>query len=68
MTRKRMVFTVAGGLAAALALAGAAGLLVLRSEWLQNKTRSLLIDTVETATGGRAEVGTFHFDWTRLRM
>ena len=45
----------------------AAVLLVLPSHWFRDKVRQRLVETVETATGGRVEIGSFEFDWKRLR-
>jgi translocation and assembly module TamB len=67
VTRRRTAWTAAGGLAG-LALGGAvAAILVLRSAWFYEKVREGLVSTVETATGGRVEAGSFQFDWKRLR-
>src|SRR4051794_13292355 len=49
-------------------MALAASLLVLRSGWLYRKVRARAVEAVETATGGRAELGGFRFDWRRLRV
>ncbi|MBZ5575815.1 MAG: translocation/assembly module TamB domain-containing protein [Acidobacteriia bacterium] len=68
MTRKRLAVTAAGAGATVLLLAGAAGMLVLRSDWLHEKVREALIDTVEKATGGRAEIGSFDVSWIRMRV
>jgi translocation and assembly module TamB len=68
--RKRGLFKTARVVAVVGALvlvAGIAALLVLRSDWFYNRVRRLIVDTVETATGGRVEVASFHFDWKHLR-
>ena len=44
-----------------------AAVLVLRSAWFYEKVRERVVSTVETATGGRVEAGSFQFDWKRLR-
>ena len=54
--------------AAALLLAAVAGVLVLRSEWFRGKARAWLVSSIETATGGRAEMGAFRFDFATLRV
>jgi hypothetical protein len=46
-----------------LLLAALAGVLVLRSQWFHGKVRTWLVSSIETATGGRAEMGAFRFDW-----
>ncbi len=67
MSRKRKVWIALGSLAAVALLAVTAGILVLQSSWFYEKVRQWTVNTVETATGGRAEIGSFHFDWKRLR-
>jgi translocation and assembly module TamB len=49
-------------LLAALSLA-----LILQSRWFFNYIRTRLITTVETATGGRVEIGAFRLNWKTLR-
>ena len=67
VTRRRIAWIAAGGLAG-LALGGAvAAILVLRSAWFYEQVRERVVSTVETATGGRVEAGSFQFDWKRLR-
>ncbi|HWB85592.1 MAG TPA: translocation/assembly module TamB domain-containing protein [Bryobacteraceae bacterium] len=67
MTRKRIALTVAGSLVGLVVILAVAAIFVLRSQWFNDKVRQKIVDTVETATGGRAEVGSFHFDWKHLR-
>jgi translocation and assembly module TamB len=58
----------AAGIAGALGLlAIAAAILLVQSSWFYNNVRERLVTTIETATGGRAEIGSFHFDWHTLR-
>lgn len=66
MTTRRIAWT-AGSVAAALVLAAAAAVLVVRSAWFYEKVRERLVRTLETATGGRVEIGAFRFDWRRMR-
>ena len=40
---------------------------VVRSHWFFERVRARLVSTVETATGGRVEIGSFGFDWHLLR-
>ena len=65
--RKRLVWRIAAGLAALLLMAVVAGFFIVRSAWFYEKVRTRIVTTVETATGGRAEIGTFRFDWSRMR-
>jgi translocation and assembly module TamB len=39
----------------------------LQSAWFYNKARERIIETAETATGGRVAIGAFHFDWKQMR-
>ncbi|HTT61172.1 MAG TPA: translocation/assembly module TamB domain-containing protein [Bryobacteraceae bacterium] len=65
--RARRIWIVMGSLAA-LGLALALGaILVLRSDWFRGKVRQRIVAEVEKATGGRAEIAAFHFDWKRMR-
>jgi translocation and assembly module TamB len=66
---KRRVKIIAFGFfgAAGLAIAVlAAGVLLLRSDWFKNKIREKIVSVTENATGGRAEIGSFSYDWREL--
>jgi translocation and assembly module TamB len=68
MTRRRarlLRFGVAGALL--LTVAAATLLVTLRSQWFRDRVREKIVSVVETATGARAEIGAFQFDWSRLR-
>ncbi|MGA3044424.1 MAG: hypothetical protein ABSF54_26920, partial [Bryobacteraceae bacterium] len=41
--------------------------LVLRSDWFRERVRQRIVAEVEKATGGRAEIGAFQYDWKRMR-
>jgi len=65
--RARRIWIAAGSLAAlALALV-TAPILIVRSDWFRGKVRDRIVAEVEKATGGRAQIGGFRFDWRRLR-
>jgi translocation and assembly module TamB len=65
MRRKRWL---AAGIAVAAAVStGAALFLVLQSHWLSEIVRAHIVKAVESATGGRAELGQFQFEWKQLR-
>jgi translocation and assembly module TamB len=66
MNRKRILIA-AGAVAGLLLIAAAAVVMVVRSSWFYEKVRQWSISTVETATGGRVEIGAFQFDWRRMR-
>ena len=64
---KRRLLKIAAYVAAAGLVAALAGVLVLRSAWFRGQARDWLVRSIETATGGRAEMGAFRFDWTAMR-
>ena len=66
MTRKRIAWALGGVVVLLLLLAGAA-VVVLQSRWFYDRVRARIVDTVETATGGRVEIASFRFDWHTLR-
>ena len=68
MNRRKVALIGAGFLVAVLLLATASGILVLRSGWLREQIRQGLIAGLETATGGRVELGSFQFDWKQMRV
>jgi len=41
---------------------------IVRSGWLREHVRQRLVTEVERATGGRAEIGAFDFDWRSLTV
>ena len=67
MTRRRIAWIAAGGLAGLALIVVVAAILVLRSAWFNEKVRERVVSTVATAPGGRVEAGSFQFDWRRLR-
>jgi translocation and assembly module TamB len=67
MRRRRVAWIAAGGLTGLALTVVVAALLVLRSAWFYEQVRERVVRTVETATGGRVEAGSFQFDWKRLR-
>jgi translocation and assembly module TamB len=64
--RRRIVVSSIAVLAILLAASGITGLLVVRSGWFRERVRERIVREIETATGGRAELGDFSFDWERL--
>jgi translocation and assembly module TamB len=68
VTRRRRFALIAGTAFAGFVLAlGITAVVILRSGWFYSLVRGKIVETVETATGGRVEVGAFRFDWKRLR-
>ncbi len=52
---------------AGIATAGfVAGLLTLKSDWFRHQVRERIVAEIEESTGGRVEIGAFHYDWRRL--
>ncbi|HVV47124.1 MAG TPA: translocation/assembly module TamB domain-containing protein [Bryobacteraceae bacterium] len=67
MTRPRRIALISAGSLVGLAVAaGIAGLLIARSDWLQERLRTMVVQQAEKATGGRVEIGKFRLDWTGL--
>ncbi|HXA49770.1 MAG TPA: hypothetical protein VNV86_05680, partial [Candidatus Acidoferrum sp.] len=60
--RRRILLWVAAAIASLIVILAAAVYFALDSEWFFNKVRTKLIAVVETATGGRVEIGAFRFD------
>jgi translocation and assembly module TamB len=67
VTRSRKLWLTLGSLAIILAAGFIGAILVLQSSWFYEKVRARIIGTIETATGGHAEIGSFRFDWRQLR-
>ncbi len=65
--RARRIWIAAGALAGLLLAAALCAVLVLRSGWFRGKVRGRIVAEVEKATGGRAEIGAFRFDWKQMR-
>src|SRR6185312_3006656 len=62
----RIALISVGSLAALAVMAGIAGLLIARSDWLQERLRTMVVEQAEIATGGRVEIGKFQLNWTGL--
>jgi translocation and assembly module TamB len=67
VSRKRKFFTLAASLAGVALVAALAVMVTLQSSWFYNKVRERIIAEAEKATGGRAELQAFRFDWKRMR-
>lgn len=68
MTRPKLLGLIFGSLAALVLLVIVAGLIVVRTDWFRDTARQRIITGIEDATGGKAEIGTFEFDWQQLRV
>ena len=58
---------ILGGGVVALAMFAVTMEVVVRSHWFYDRVRRTIVETVETATGGRVEIASFQFDWHNLR-
>src|SRR5436309_1196054 len=64
---KKIALIVVGSLGGLLLLALVAGIIVLQTQWFRDTVRQKIVAAVEESTGGRAEIGSFNFDWRHLR-
>ena len=64
--RARIGVYAAAAVAAAILLTVLAAVLILPSHWFEDKVRARIVYEVERVSGGRAEIGNFHFDWNTL--
>jgi translocation and assembly module TamB len=64
--RAKILWRVVATMVVLLIVAAIGGLMALRSDWLREKVRAGIVKEIETATGGRAEIGSFTFDWSGL--
>ncbi len=67
MTVKRILRVGVAAIGTITILSVAAGIAILRSGWFREQIRSRIVTAVETATGGRADLGSFSIDWRTLR-
>ena len=66
-SRRKITLIVAASIAGLAVSLFLAAILIVQTAWFRNTVRAKLVGAVEEATGGRAEVGSFSFDWTHLR-
>lgn len=64
--RTKILLWTAAAMLALVAAAGVAGLWIARSQWFAGKVRERIVYEIQNATGGRAEIGSFRFDWKTL--
>src|SRR5262249_8825747 len=65
--RRKKIFWVSATIIGVLLVVTVTITAILQSHWFYEKVRQGIIVEVERATGGKAEIGTFSFDWKRLR-
>ena len=63
----KIILSIAIGLVALVAIVVTAAFVAARTAWFQNFAKEKIIAATEDATGGRVEIGSFHFDPARLR-
>src|SRR5258708_35510365 len=49
-----------------LLICAISGFLIVRSGWFREKVRERIVSEIESATGGRVEIGNFSFKWETL--
>jgi len=63
---RRLRWILLGAVVAGLIAALAGAWMTLRSQWFAGKVRSRIVHEIERATGGRAEIAGFTFDWKHM--
>ncbi|MEK7403867.1 MAG: translocation/assembly module TamB domain-containing protein [Acidobacteriota bacterium] len=63
----KIALWTAAGLAALALVAAVAALITVRTSWFREKVRARIVYELESATGGKVELGRFDFDWRALR-
>jgi translocation and assembly module TamB len=63
----RLVRNVAIGVAGTIVIVLIAAVIVIQTGWFRGFVRERIISAVEESTGGKAEVGSFDFDLSRMR-
>jgi translocation and assembly module TamB len=65
--RTRILRNAAIGLAALIVLLVVGTIITVRTDWFRNFVRQKIITATEDGTGGKVEIGSFEFAWSRLR-
>ncbi|HET8549756.1 MAG TPA: translocation/assembly module TamB domain-containing protein, partial [Bryobacteraceae bacterium] len=63
----RITLWILGSLVGLAAILVLAAVLILPSRWFEEKVRARIVFELERSSGGRAEIGSFRFDWRNLR-
>ena len=61
--RTRLLLWLAGSVAIVCVSVALIAIAVVRSAWFSDRVRERIVGEVERSTGGRAEIGSFRFDW-----
>ena len=56
------------GALAGMALIAGAMVALLSSDWFAERVRLAIIERTQSSTGGRAELTSFQFDWSAMRV
>ncbi len=64
MRRRKWILAVVG----AVVLLAWGTMALLSSAWFAERIRQTIITRTETATGGKAELRSFHYDWRAMRV
>jgi translocation and assembly module TamB len=65
---KNILLTIGASIAGLIVLLIVAAIIILQSGWFQNYVKNKIVASLETATGGVAEVGSFRFDLKNLTL
>ncbi len=68
MSARRVIWKIAAWLLGIVLVLIIGGLIVVQTPWFQNFALQKIVATVQTATGGRAQIGRFQFDPFHLRV
>jgi translocation and assembly module TamB len=64
---KKIALIIGGAILGLVVIVFVAGIVVVQTQWFRDTVREKIVSAVETGTGGRAEMGSFAFDWKHLR-
>ncbi|HEX3879094.1 MAG TPA: hypothetical protein VHW24_19040, partial [Bryobacteraceae bacterium] len=64
---KRILRIVTAILAGLFLLVVVSGIIIVQTQWFRDFVRTKIVTAVETATGGKTDIGSFTFDWRHLR-
>lgn len=66
MSRRSRLLVALGAMASLALLVALGAILLVRSSWFAEQVRGRIVAEAERITGGKAQLGSFRFDWTRL--
>jgi translocation and assembly module TamB len=68
MTRRgKLIRNIVTGVAVFIFVVGVATIELVQTDWFHNCVKQRIIVATEQSTGGKVEIGSFAFDWRRLR-